>query len=535
MLSCASCKLMFTDKDEVELHYTENHPEMLQAQKKKNKRKPPTPSLMCGGLFSDTRKNNAVKELLDGRSGDEILNTISKRDFVQLVYSLVDAIKKLHPHSWNDIWSQTLKIHKDEGEPEVDPLFLDEPDPLGDDYNLNDRNPVVVDLEQQGIKDELGVVRKCGRGHNVVRLSEIDIAKHCVEEAGNKNSDLRLAMIFRAEVWKSKNGHDYELVYKQVSHDNFKENVDEDELLLRCLMCPEEKTFKKLQEFQFHAAFKHNDVESKMVLFIQCSMCFKTDFNSEREMLEHYKSNHDNIDLKSKKCGRCYQEFFIISDLVKHVSEVHKGEIKGPYEDKCEVCQEKFTNRKSLKHHIASVHRNRTIHKCEYCTYQCLDRRCLKVHASTVHPRKPHPPPAPKKTKKPIVDVQCDECGKKFNRTQILTRHYETVHQKIKKFTCDVCGVSFYSKYELKVHAPRHKIERPFHCDQCPKTFKSDYSLKGHFRIYHQERNHVCDICGKSYYLIKELNRHIQRMHENPQPQPQPSESNNTAETNRSD
>ena len=56
-----------------------------------------------------------------------------------------------------------------------------------------------------------------------------------------------------------------------------------------------------------------------------------------------------------------------------------------PLTKKCEYCQDKFSNKVSLKIHIDSVHDGKNPWKSEYCEYSTIDRVQVVNHYRTFH------------------------------------------------------------------------------------------------------------------------------------------------------
>ena len=67
-----------------------------------------------------------------------------------------------------------------------------------------------------------------------------------------------------------------------------------------------------------------------------------------------------------------------------------------------------------------------------------------------------------------------------------LVRHYESIHEGIKRF----------------------------HCDVCDRNFTQLAQLKSHNESVHQGIRYRCDFCSREFSIKGELTRHKKRVHE---------------------
>ena len=60
----------------------------------------------------------------------------------------------------------------------------------------------------------------------------------------------------------------------------------------------------------------------------------------------------------------------------------------------------------------------------------------------------------------------------------------------LKPFKCDICGLSFAGKLQLKGHiASVHEGKKRFTCSNCEKSFSSKHRLKGHMSTaFHRQK-----------------------------------------------
>ena len=57
---------------------------------------------------------------------------------------------------------------------------------------------------------------------------------------------------------------------------------------------------------------------------------------------------------------------------------------KKPY--KCSICSYSFSQQRSLKRHIESVHDGKKPHKCSICDYSFSSKGILRNHIKSIHP-----------------------------------------------------------------------------------------------------------------------------------------------------
>lgn len=76
------------------------------------------------------------------------------------------------------------------------------------------------------------------------------------------------------------------------------------------------------------------------------------------------------------------------------------------------------------------------------------------------------------------------DCGSEYATKFNLKRHVESVHMRLKKFKCQICGILFSSKQSLKEHFHIHMGSMPFKCVTCNKSFRQASQLSLHKRIH---------------------------------------------------
>jgi len=72
----------------------------------------------------------------------------------------------------------------------------------------------------------------------------------------------------------------------------------------------------------------------------------------------------------------------------------------------------------------------------------------------------------------------CKYCGKVFEgngRRSTLKTHMEAVHEGLKRYTCETCGKSFYSKHDMLRHVDSVHLKIPGVWSRYPsKRLKTD-------------------------------------------------------------
>jgi uncharacterized Zn-finger protein len=114
--------------------------------------------------------------------------------------------------------------------------------------------------------------------------------------------------------------------------------------------------------------------------------------------------------------------------------------------------KEKIEN-KNKKPRKAPVYNREDGPQCDVCLRRFANNQTLRNHRARVHEGK---------TSK---DFECPKCHKKFIAKGVLKRHDETVHLKLRKYVCEVCGRAYGQNAHLQGHI-RTKHSRTFVDDE---------------------------------------------------------------------
>ena len=117
-------------------------------------------------------------------------------------------------------------------------------------------------------------------------------------------------------------------------------------------------------------------IEEKMH---QCNICYSM-FVHEKDMYQHISAAHHRKFSASVCIGRLRNsKKFREVDVVTKPIKAHRKERQ------CDVCSNKFSDRRSREEHIRTMHPN-TLHKCGYCLKEFLKESSLVQHTKSAHP-----------------------------------------------------------------------------------------------------------------------------------------------------
>ena len=159
-----------------------------------------------------------------------------------------------------------------------------------------------------------------------------------------------------------------------------------------------------------------------------CKVCGKLVIAMKSHMATHALVN-------TLACDLCQQKFHDKYSMKRHISIVHLN--YKPYS--CGTCQKSYTLRFSLKNH-EELHQGLQL-KCKVCEKMFPTHKLLAQHDKSMH--------RPQVQKAPII---CKICEKTLFNTATLTRHNLLVHSKIRPFSCKSCFRTFALRSMMNTH-----------------------------------------------------------------------------------
>ncbi|CAB3375639.1 Hypothetical predicted protein [Cloeon dipterum] len=239
---------------------------------------------------------------------------------------------------------------------------------------------------------------------------------------------------------------------------------------------------------------KHIDKAFRDGRRIRCEFCCKT-YNSFGTLARHVRLKHEKSSALEHECSICQARFAAKIILDYHVREQHKKEFV------CDMCGKKVFNRARFMTHILNVHKIEWRVPCSFCFKRFSSRKLMKKHVEADHGGKP--------------EHVCKFCKKVF-KSRTARENCERKHEDVRPFTCEFCGKSFCSKYDLTSHRTRvHiKTEKIFICHICGKGYSRRQPLLGHvLRHDSSEKKWRCDFCGHLTFTKVEIRLHIETTH----------------------
>ena len=308
-----------------------------------------------------------------------------------------------------------------------------------------------------------------------------------------------------------------------IEHSDIHDGKPEAEYNFPCAAC--DLIFPDLARLKSHRKALHNTRGRGKATGFPCTHCVRV-FNHDVDLTDHIKDHEEG---KILMCSLCKTGFKQQSTLEDHIF-THSGE----YPFKCQDCGKGFARAWALKNHTTE-HTKESPYACKYCSvrFKKLDQRLMHykrqhpqhsqdrkyecphcgqcyhtIRNLDVHMRKQH-------KEEPNKPWQCTLCEMNFPHLLEYRNHCKKEHEEEeKRFSCGICGKSFYRKGNLQAHLETHVETKNCECKICFKMFKGKAQLASHMNWHGLKKKakgqtFLCDECGKSYKGLKGLQAHL--------------------------
>lgn len=113
---------------------------------------------------------------------------------------------------------------------------------------------------------------------------------------------------------------------------------------------------------------------------------------------------------------------------------------------------------------------------------------------------------------------KCDLCSFEATRKDIIKYHLNSTH-RLEEIACKICKKVYQNVFKMRHHMLIHRTQR-FECPICVSDFKHYGKLQEHVESSHPEKKSeiicTCDVCGITYYSKLQLNKHMRIDHTGP-------------------
>ncbi|KAK7062978.1 hypothetical protein SK128_027689 [Halocaridina rubra] len=251
-----------------------------------------------------------------------------------------------------------------------------------------------------------------------------------------------------------------------------------------CKVCG--KKLASRESCRRHVLTKHS--QERPFVCNHCGKSFIFNF-----ALKSHTAIHSDVPIFVCVCG---MNFKLRSSYMNHIQRIHRAASEVKFS--CELCFKSFGDRHTLRLHMVSVHKPKTI--------PCIQDGCKKVFSSVslmhCHYRYHQ-----------NLKYKCDKCDQSFSTESYMNKH-RLSHLGVRPYTCVECGKSYLSASHLNQHyRMRHTMTKSFQCYMCGSCYRTKNQLKYHENNHRGEKPYKCEICGYATAYKNTLYAHRKKRH----------------------
>lgn len=242
---------------------------------------------------------------------------------------------------------------------------------------------------------------------------------------------------------------------------------------------------------------------------MRCDYCADT-FADKPVLVEHIKDVHNDLIFHCETCGDYVARVDLISHMLSHALSRRgiaiKEELRPIEPGTVFAAPQPVADRDATKSDADAKDakpaagrrdqpKGRTQHYCAECDKTFADSGGLKYHINSVHNK--------------IKKYECDICGNHFSCKRVIANHLRGVHMKERLFQCNQCSKSFSTDSALYMHKKIHDDVLKCVCKVCDRRFRSMSKLKIHMTMHTKEKNYFCGICKRGFAVRNNLTKHL--------------------------
>ncbi|CAH0383549.1 unnamed protein product [Bemisia tabaci] len=173
-----------------------------------------------------------------------------------------------------------------------------------------------------------------------------------------------------------------------------------------------------------------------------CELC-EVSHDTKQELMDHIREKHGTDPRLKCQTEGCSRLFRLQADAERHKKE-HASRY---FAHLCNFCGDVFTNRKKLRKHLKSNHKDQTEFLCYVCCEPEISLSLLAEHVLEHH--------------EPLLkQFACQLCGKTHSSGSKANEHIRANHGSEYK-PCPICWKIFTDKSELETHVENHPKDAP--------------------------------------------------------------------------